>query len=363
MAIALASGCARHAPKAAPVANVQVAAVEARDVPIVREWIGTLDGSVNAQIHAQVSGYIVKQDYREGRMVHQGDLLFEIDDRPFVAALAQAQGGLAQAKAQLRKAELDVARDTPLVSMKAVSQQELDDATVALASARASVASAQATVDQAALNLTFAHVTSPINGIAGLVQVQIGDLVGPSTGVLTTVSTVDPIKVYFPISEQDYLALRQREPSSSGLPSDLQFSLILADGSVFPAKGSFFALDRQVAGDTGTIRVAALFANPDGVLRPGQYGRVRVVLRVDKGALTVPQRALTELQGGYQLATVDKENHVHIVSVKTGASIGDRTVVEGGVSAGDRVVAEGLQKVKEGDTVNPLPAEAAGAGK
>ena len=358
----LAGGCGKHVDQAPPPVEVQVAAVEQRDVPVVREWTGTLDGSVNAQIRAQVSGYLLKQDYQEGSVVAKGDPLFEIDPRPFAATLAQSEAQLAQARAQLGKADLDFNRDTPLAADKAISQEELDNAVQARLAAQAQAAAAQAAVDVARLNLEFTRVVSPIDGIAGLVQTQIGNLVGPTTGTLTTVSTVDPIKEYFPISEQAYLAFRRRGPDASGIPAGIEFELVLADGSVYPIKGSFYAIDRQVDANTGTLRVAALFPNPNALLRPGQFAKVRAVVSVEKGALLVPTRALSELQGGYQVATVDAGNHVHIVSVQVGEQIGPKRVVSSGLHPGDRVVAEGIQKVKEGATVNPqafAPAEAA----
>jgi RND family efflux transporter MFP subunit len=348
-------GCGKPADQAPPPVDVQVVAVEQRDVPVIREWVGSLDGSVNAQIRAQVSGYLLKQDYQEGSVVAKGDPLFEIDPRPLAAALAQAEGQLAQAQAQLGKAELDVKRNTPLAADKAISQEELDNAVQARLAAEAQLASARATVDQARLNLGFTRIVSPVDGIAGLVQTQIGDLVGPATGILTTVSTVDPIKAYFPISEQTYLEFRRREPDAPSIPKGIEFELVLSDGTTYPRKGTFFAIDRQVDGNTGTLRVAALFPNPDGLLRPGQFARVRAVVSVAKGALLVPQRSLTELQGGYQLATVDADNHVHIAPVKIGAQLGSLRVVETGLHPGDRVVAEGIQKVREGAVVNPLP--------
>jgi membrane fusion protein (multidrug efflux system) len=332
-----------------------VAPVLQQDVPVAQEWIGSLDGFVNAQIRAQVSGYLLKQDYREGTLVHRGDPLFEIDPRPFVAALSQAEGQLAQMQAQLGKADLDVKRYTPLAVEKAISQEELDDAVQARLSAQAQVLSAQAAVDQARLNLGFAHIVSPVDGIAGLIQAQIGDLVGPTTGALTTVSTVDPIKAYFPISEQAYLGFRGRDPSAPSFPAGIKFDLLLTDGSKYPESGTLFAVDRQVDLNTGTLRVAALFPNPHGLLRPGQYARVRAVVTELKGALLVPQRALSELQGGYQLATVDAANRIHLVNVTVGPAVGALTVISTGLKPGERVVVEGLQKVKEGGAVTPRP--------
>jgi RND family efflux transporter MFP subunit len=358
----LAGGCAKQADQAPPPADVNVVTVEQRDVPIVSEWVGSLDGYVDARIRAEVTGYLVKQDYKEGSAVHKGDPLFEIDARPFAAALSQANGSLGQSMAQLGKAEQDVKRYTPLVKDQAISQEELDDAVQAKLAAKAMVLSSQAAVDQARLNLGFTRIVSPVDGIAGLVNAQIGDLVGPATGILTTVSTVDPIKAVFPISEQAYLEFRGRDPNAPSIPAGIKFDLILADGSTYPKSGTFFAIDSQVDGNTGTLRVVATFPNPNALLRPGQYARVRAVVNVEKGAIAVPQRSLTELQGAYQVATVDAENHAHIVTVKTGPQVGGLTVVESGLHRGDRIVADGTQKVKEGALVNPLspaPAEPA----
>jgi membrane fusion protein, multidrug efflux system len=362
LVLGAAGGCAKHeAPAAAPV-DVQVVTVEQKDVPVTREWIGSLDGSVNAQIRAQVSGYLVKQDYKEGSTVRAGAPLFEIDPRTFEAALAQAQGQVAQAEAQLGKAQLDVTRFAPLVHDQAISQEELDDATQAKLAAQALVASANAAVDQARLNLSFTKIVSPIDGVAGLVQAQIGDLVGPGTGVLTTVSNLDPMKAYFPISEQAYLEFRGRAPDAPGIPSGIDFVLILSDGTTYPQKGAFFAIDREIDANTGTLRVVVEFPNPHGLLRPGQYARVRAVVGVEKDSFLVPRRAITELQGSYQLATVGDGNKVHLVTVTLGEPIGSLIVVRG-LHAGDRVVAEGIQKVKEGAVVNPLPFATAEASK
>jgi membrane fusion protein (multidrug efflux system) len=353
--LAFSAGCGKSAAPAPAAVDVQVVAVKEQDVPVTRDWIGSLAGLVDAQIRAQVTGYLLKQDYQEGSVVKKGDPLFEIDPRPFAAALAAAEGQLAQAQAQLGKADLDVKRYTPLALEKAISEQDLDDAVQAKLAAEAQVASAQAAVDQARLNLSFTHIVSPIDGIAGLVQGQIGDLVGPATGVLTTVSTVDPIKANFPISEQDYLEFRRRAPDAPSIPANTEFELVLSDGTTYPRQGSFFAIGREVQPDTGTLSVVAIFPNPDGLLRPGQFARVRAVVDVEHGALLVPQRALSELQGGYQVAKVDANNRVHIVAVKVGPAFGSLMVVESGLQPGDRVVAEGIQKVKEDSVVNPLP--------
>lgn len=348
-------GCARKAPPAPPPADVQVVTVETRDVPIVRDWIGTLDGFVNAQIRAEVTGYLVKQDYKEGSFVHKGDPLFEIDPRPFEAALSQAEGLVAQAKAQLGKADQDVTRFTPLARDKAISQEELDDAVQAKLAAAAQVESAQAGVDTAKLNLGFARITSPTDGIAGLTQTQIGNLVGPSSGVLTTVVSVDPIKAYFPISEQSYLEFRARDPNGPALPDDIPFELILADGSVYPLKGKLFAVDNQVDLTTGTLKVAAVFPNPKRLLRPGQYAHVRAVVSVEKNVAVIPFRAASELQGGYQVATVDASNKAHIATVTLGERMGAEVAVLSGLKPGERVVADGVQKIVDGAPVNPVP--------
>jgi membrane fusion protein (multidrug efflux system) len=349
------SGCGKQAVQAPPPVDVQVAAVVQQDVPVVREWVGTLDGFVNAQIRAQVTGILLKQNYQEGSAVAKGDPLFEIDPRQFQAALAEAEGQLTQAQAEQGKADQDVKRYTPLAADQSISQQELDNAVQAQLAAKAKVGSAQAAVDQAKLNLEFTHITSPIDGIAGLVRAQIGDLVGPGTGVLTTVSAVDPIKAYFPISEQTYLGFRGRDPNAPGIPDGIEFNLILTDGSTYPEPGKFFAIDSQVDPSMGTIRVAVVFPNPHGLLRPGQFARIRAVVSTAKGALLVPARALNELQGGYQAAVVDAENHVHLVNVKLGETVGPLVVVTSGLKPSDRVVVEGMQKIREGSVVNPRP--------
>jgi RND family efflux transporter MFP subunit len=363
--VAFIGGCEqkKEAPvAAAPPPEVEVTNVLQKDVPIYSEWVGTTDGLVNAKIRAQVTGYLAKQDYKEGSQVKKGDLLFEIDPRPFKAALDQAEAQLAQAKAKLGKTELDVKRYTPLARESAISQQELDDAIQANLAAKAGVESAQATVEQARLNLSFTRITSPIDGIAGTANAQIGDLVGPSQiGELTTVSTVNPIKVYFPISEQEYMeAARDMAKAGRSLnePAKTDLELILADGSVFPQKGTFSFAERQVDVKTGTIRVAALFPNPGDILRPGQFARVRALRQVKKDALLIPQRAVTELQGKFLVAVVGADNKVSIRPVKAANRVDSLWVIDEGLKPGDRVVVEGVQKVKEGQAVNPKVVEA-----
>ena len=362
--LAFGAGCEekKQTPAAAPPPEVEVVQVSQQDVPIHSEWIGTTDGLVNAKIRAQVSGYLLKQTYQEGEPVKKGDLLFQIDPRPFKAALDQAVAQLAMAKAGLGKTELDVKRYTPLAREKAISQEELDDAVQANLAAKGGVQSAEAAVEQARLNLDFTRIVSPIDGIAGTAIVQLGDLVGPSTtSELTTVSTVNPIKVNFPISEQEYMDFvqsRERTGRRQSKGSDMVLELILAGGSVFPQPGKLSFADRQVDIKTGTIRVSALFPNPGDILRPGQYARVRALTETRQNALLVPQRSVTELQGGFQVAVVGPDNKVAIRNVKAGERLGSLWVIDEGLKPGERVVVEGVQKVREGQTVTPKAAAA-----
>ena len=349
-------GC-NSKPKTAPPAPpiVEVTTVTQADVPLYHEWIGVLEGLVNAHIRAQVTGYLVSQNYREGDPIKKGDLLFEIDRRPFQAALDQAKGQLAQAEARLGKTELDVKRYAPLVKDNAISQEEYDDAVQANLEARAAVVSAKAQVEQAELNLGFTRIVSPIDGIASIANGQIGDLVGPNTGELTTVSTVDPIKVYYNVTEQAYInftKLFATEKDRYERLGQLEIELILADGVAYPIKGKIYAADRQISPTTGALRVAALFSNPNNALRPGEFGRVRVKFEVAKGALLVPQRAVSELQGSYQVTVVDADNKVHIQPVRVGDRSGRMWIIQEGLQPGQRVVVEGIQKVKEGMIVN-----------
>jgi membrane fusion protein (multidrug efflux system) len=335
--------------------TVEVATVAQADVPIYHDWIGVLDGLVNAHIRAQVSGYLQSQNYKEGDPIKKGDLLFEIDPRPFRAALDQAKGQLAQAEAKLGKTELDVKRYGPLVKDKAISQEEYDDAVQANLEAQAAVVAAKAQVEQADLHLGFTRISSPIDGIASIANGQIGDLVGPNTGELTTVSTVDPIKVYYNVTEQAYInftKLFATESNRYERMRQLELELILADGAVYPLKGKIYAADRQVSLTTGALRIAALFPNPNYALRPGQFGRVRVKFDLANGALLVPQKAVSELQGSFQVAVVDAENKVHVQPVRVGERIGTQWIVQEGLHPGQRVVVEGLQKVREGTMVN-----------
>ena len=366
------------APNASP--DVQVAEVEQKDVPIYGEWIGTLDGLVNADVRAQVTGYILKQGYQEGAFVRKGELLFEIDPRPFQAALDQAEGQSAQAKASLANAEavqhrteLDVNRYTPLAKEQAASQQDLDNAVqnnlaaiATVETAKAQIKTSEAAVETARINLEFTRLVAPIDGVAGQAQLQVGALVNPSSGPVTSVSTVNPIKAYFTVGEPQYLAWRKRFPSeASRLEADknLRLQLILADGSTYAHVGSFYFADRQVNEGTGAIRLAGLFPNPDNILRPGGYGKVRAVIRLQKDALLVPQRAVSELQGGYQVAVVDGNNKVSIRTVEVGDRVGSEWVISEGLNRGEKIVVEGVQKLRAGATVNPKPFVAQAKGK
>jgi len=401
--ITSACGTSRGASAAPPPLDVSVAQVQQRDVPLFKEWIGTLDGFVNADIKAQVSGYLIRQEYTEGSFVRAGQLLFQIDPRPFQAVvdqsegrLAQARGELEQAKAELAQAQaqvavaqanqqrvqLDVDRYVPLAQQQAITQQDLDNATqnnmaakaqlqaakaqvetdqAQIIAATAAVQAAAAAVETARINLGFTRLTSPIDGIPGIALQQVGALVSPASGAVTTVSTVDPIKVYFTASEQEYLDYARRFPTAEKRQAAtrlLELQLILADGIPYPYKGKFDFADRQVDVRTGAIRLVGLFPNPGNSLRPGQYGRVRSATDVRQGALLVPQQAVIDLQGTHQLAVLDDSNHVSIRTVSLGETIGHEWIVRSGVKPGERVIVEGLQKIRAGMQVNPRPFEA-----
>jgi len=354
LALSLLPGCqSQNAAAPMPPPEVEVATVLQKDVPIYGEWVATLDGYVNAQIQPQVSGYIIQQSYKEGSFVRKGQTLFRIDPRPFQAMLDQAKAQLAQAQANLGKTQLDVDRDTPLAKERAIAQSQLDNDVQANLAAKATVKAAEAQVEQADLNLGFTNVTSLVDGIVGIAQVQIGNLVSP-TAVLTSVSQVNPIKAYFPISEQEYLHFAERinAHNQQEVPSDAPpFDLILADGSVYPHKGTLLLTDRQIDVTTGSIRVVCAFPNPKNILRPGQFGRVRAAGDVRPGALLVPQRAVTEIQGSYQVAVVGSDNKVSIRPVKVGERVDALWILESGVKPGESVIVEGLQKVRDGATV------------
>src|SRR5882762_5028141 len=406
--------------------DVQVVKVEQKDVPVYNEWIGTTQGMVNADIRPQVSGYLLRQAYKEGSFVKKGQLLFEIDPRPFQAALDQANGQVAQFRGQLEQAtsqvtqaeaqvaqassqlsqlqaqlaqaqanqvktQLDVNKYAPLAEQKAVTQQDLDNAVqanvvakaqveaakagvetaraqlrlataqigtakAAIATAKGQVDNARAAVRTAELNLSFTRIISPIDGIAGIAQAQVGNLISTTSSPLTTVSTVDPIKVYFTLNEQEYLRYIKAnliDAKQGASVAQLELELILSDGSSYPQKGSFFFADRQVDPKTGAIRTAGIFPNPGNLLRPGQYGRVRAITATKEEALLVPQRAVTELQGSYQVAVVDADNKIEIRTVKVGDRSGAIWIVEEGLKPGETVVAEGTQKVRPGVVVSP----------
>ena len=348
------AGCGRgHAQIKLPDTEVLVARPVQQDVPVHSDWVATLDGYVNAEIRPQVSGYIVSQKYKEGSVVRKGQALFEIDPRPFQATLDRVRGELGQAEAQLGKSTLDVDRDTPLVAQKAVPKEQLDNEIQAKRAAEANVESAKAAVERAELDLGWTKVTSLVDGVAGIAQVQMGNLVGPSSQ-LTSVSQVDPIKVYFPVSEQEYL--RATHVSSTGQPIDLFDSspqLILADGTVYPHKGKILWTDRQVDTNTGTIRLVAAFPNPGNILRPGQYGRVRIQTSFKKSALLVPQSAVKEIQGGYQVAVLTANNKATIRPVKAGQKTDTMWVIDEGLMPNDQVIVEGIAKLKDGTSVVP----------
>jgi membrane fusion protein (multidrug efflux system) len=405
--------------------EVDVVPVKQQDVPLYSEWIGTTDGMVNADIRAQVSGYLIRKDYTEGAFVRTGQLLFEIDPRPFqavlnqakadlakadaqraqavtqldqtVAQLSQSKSQLAQAEANQRKTQLDVNKFVPLAAQHAVTQQDLDNAvqsndaaiaqvdttksqikasTAAVEMAKASIVAAEAQVNSSAaivktaeLNLGFTRIVSPIDGIVGIATAQVGDLVSPTSAVLTTVSTVDPIKVYFTVSEQEYLASVKRNPTAAdraNAEQQLELQLVLSDGSTYPHAGKFYVADRQVDPQTGAIRMAGIFPNSDNILRPGQYGRIRAITTVQQGALLVPQRAISQIQGLYRVAVVGPDNKVVMRTITPGPTVGQLWVVQSGLNAGERVLVDGTQRIAPGMTIKPRnyvpPAPAASAG-
>jgi membrane fusion protein (multidrug efflux system) len=383
LGVAVSRSGAKSSKQALSSPVVEVASVEQRDVPVYGEWIGTLTGQVNADVKAQVTGYLLARKYKEGSFVHKGELLFEIDPRPFQAALDQAKGQLDQAQAELihaeaqiaiseanqLKSQLDVEKYEPLAKADAVSKQDFDNAAqtnlankaqvraaeAAIASANAQIKTSQAAVETASINLGFTRVVSPIDGIAGIAQAQVGDLVNTSSGPLTTVSTLDPIRDYFTVSEQEYLALQERLSHSDKGRWKLQ--LILADGSTYPKEGEFYFADRQVNQNTGAIQLAALFPNPGNNLRPGQYGKVRAMIREQQNATLIPEAAVNEQQGSYLVAVVDKDNRVSMRPVEVGERTDAMWVIQKGLNPGERVVVEGQQNLRPGVTVQTKPFE------
>ncbi len=354
-------GCSNGKVRAAgppPRPLVEVAPVIQKDVPVHGEWVGTLEGYVNAQIQPQVSGYLIRQDYHEGALVKKGQLLFEIDPRPFQAALDQAKGQLAQAQAQMANADINVKRDVPEAQAHAIPESQLDTDTQSFLAAKAAVEADQAAVEQAALNLGYTKVISWIDGIAGITTVQVGNLVTQST-VLTAVSQVSPIKVYFPISEQEYLRM-----ADGGAPGSVEFmthasriplKLTLADGSTYPHPGRIIFADRQVNTQTGTIQIVGEFPNSKNLLRPGQYARVQAPTGNVSGALLVPQSAVTQSQGSDQVTVIGSDNRAQLRTVQVGPTVGTLWVITTGLKPGERVVAVGAEKVKDGQLVNPSP--------
>jgi membrane fusion protein (multidrug efflux system) len=359
-------GCGRtQAAGPPPPPEVRVAPVVQQDVPVYSEWVATLDGYVNAQVRPQVSGYIIKQNYKEGSLVRRGEVLFEIDPRPFQAALDRAKGDLAQAQAQLGKSNLDVERDTPLAEARAIAKSQLDNEIQAKLGAQALIESDKAVVEQAELNLEWTKVTSLVDGIAGIAQIQIGNLVG-SNSILTSVSQLEPIKAYFPISEREYVLVQKNSNAISSKHAIGFFGntleLILTDSSVYAQEGRILLADRQVDPNTGTIRIVAAFPNPGNILRPGQYGRVRVKTGIKKGALLTPQSAVAQSQGSYQVAVVGSDRKVSMRAVKPGQTVGTMWVIDEGLKPGEQVVVEGLQKLRDGTLVTPKPAQLSGEG-
>jgi len=342
-----------------PPPEVLVTDAAARDVPVYREWIGTIDGSENAEIRARVTGYLIKRSYQEGSLVKKGDLLFEIDPRPFEAALAQAKSQLEQGKAAALAAAADKERSDKLFAQKVISEQEHTNKTQLNEASQAKVQALQAAVEEAQLNLNFCKITAPVEGIAGVSKAQVGDLVGTGNNVLlTSISTLDPAKILFPVSEADYLAGNQRAQETLSKPFEQRpesTELILADGSIFPYKAKLLSVDRQVQASTGTILVTALVQNPGSVLRPGFFARARIVVQVLKDAVVVPQRAVYEVQGSYQLGIVGADGKAEIRPVKVGPRIGTDWVITSGLKAGEKVVVEGLQKIKSGAPVVAKP--------
>jgi membrane fusion protein (multidrug efflux system) len=336
---------------------VEVTEVIQKDVPIQQEWVGTLDGMVNAQINAQVNGYLIRRNYKEGDLVKKGQLMYEIDPRTFQANLDQEKSNLARQQAVLKTAQLDLARIKRLLPEKAVSVRDRDNAVGREASAQAEVLAAEAAVEKAQLDLGFTKIASPISGVAGISKAQLGDLVGPGSAnnVLTSVSQVEPIRAYLGLSEQQYLQFARAKIHHDERQEPIPLELILADGTTYPYAGKFYFADRQVDVNTGTIQVAVLFPNPGNLLRPGQFAKIRAVIKTETGALLVPQQAVTQLQSKFQIAVVDSGNTVGIRLVKPGERVGSLWIIDEGLKPGDRIIVEGLQKVRNGMKVTPKP--------
>ena len=347
------SGCKRAAaPVAPPLPEVAVTDVVQRNVPVYSESVGTTEGFVNADIYPKITGYLLKQNYSDGDQVHTGQLLFQIDDREYKAALDQALGDLGQKQADYKKNQQDLSRYTPLYQQQVISRQDFDHVNQNTRASAAAVAAAEAAVETAKLNEQWTQVTSPIDGIAGIAKAQVGDLVSP-TMLLATVSQLDPIKVEFPVSEKTYLHFADQinqDPRGKNAP---KLEMILSDGSTYKYPGHIYGVNRQVEIQTGTIEVQGIFPNPGHVLRPGMYAKVRAAAEVRHNALLVPQDAVLETQGQYQVAVVGKDNKVTMRTVEVGQQAGGLQIIEKGVSPGERVITEGLQKVSDGMEVKP----------
>jgi membrane fusion protein (multidrug efflux system) len=347
MAAFIFTGC-KKAPPPPPPPTVEVFTVTETNVPVYRNWVGSLEADVNATISAQVSGYLLEQDYKEGQMVKKGDLLFKIDDRTYQATLDQAN-------AKYVKTQLDVKRYTPLAATQAISQQELDDAVQANLAAKAEV-------DAAQLNVNYCKITAPVDGVAGVANAQIGDLVGPGSGQLTTVTKNDPIRAYFSVDQQLVIEIAQKTLAAGGTlrgegdkPHGPVLELILASGEVYPETGRVLFANNQLDVRTGTMRVVGQFANPQGLLAPGMFVTVRALMDTLTNAVVVPQRAVADVQGRSLVAVVGVDNKISIRPVQPGAQFGELWVVTGNIKPGDKIVAEGIQKVRDGSMVNPVP--------
>jgi membrane fusion protein, multidrug efflux system len=355
MLVFFAAGCSRKTTQAGPTApEVLVTTVSPRDVPVVKERVATLDGLVNATITARVSGHIVSQNYQEGTVVKKGDLLFQIDPRPFEDAMAQAKATLAKVQANRLKADADEKRAMDLFNKQVISAAERDTALQASAAGKADVEADEAAVKQAELNLEYTKVAAPIDGLVGFATAQVGDLVSPTSGPLTAISQIDPIKVLVTAGEgafTDFVSKHPDQDERDVFLKTLEFELTLSNGKTYPHKGKFYAVDRSLDTKTGSIRYEVTFPNPGNTLRPGQFGRVRFILETKKGALVVPQEAVSELQGNFQVAVVGDDNKVSIRPVKTGERIGAMWEIIDGLKPGERVIVQGAQKAREGSTV------------
>ena len=360
-ALAFLPGCPKPPKPTPPEFVVPVVPPVQKDVPVVREWVGLTYGMVNADIIAQVTGYLMSQNYEDGAMVKKGDLLFQIDPRPFQAALDQAQGNLDQAKAALIRDEANAKRAVDLLAKNVISREQYDDQIQGFESSKAAVVAGQAAVEQARLNLEFTSILAPVDGLAAIAKAQVGNLIGPSTGTLTTVTMVDPIRVKFFISENEYLQfiqpyfgdpeklINQQKRGGFGL------QILLSDQTIYPQPGRILAVNNQVTQNTGSLQIEAIFPNQGSLLRAGQFARVRGVTSWINNALLVPQRAINDLQGKAQIAVVGPDGKVDLRLVETGPTYASMQVVTSGLQPGESVVVEGMQKLRQGMTVKTTP--------